>query len=69
MSFDVWVAVALDVFTTHHRELSCYWTDFDQTLKVGFWDQQQQKQKQQQQSNNYNNISAIIDPIFTRLYI
>ena len=39
--------------TQRHQNLSCYSSDFDQTLKVGFWDQQQyhkQGQEQQQQA-------------------
>ena len=30
-----------------HQDLIYKWPDFDQTLKVGFWDQQQHEQKQQ----------------------
>ena len=49
----------------HHQYLSCYRSDFNQTLKVGFWDQQrqleqeqqQQQQQQQQNKNNNNNIN------------
>ena len=36
-------------------------------LKIGFMGQLQQQQ-QKQKHNNYSNISAIIDPIFTKLY-
>ena len=32
--------------------LSCYWPDFNQTLKLGSWDEQQQQQKQQQQQQH-----------------
>ena len=49
-----------------------YWPDFDKTLKVGFWNQQQQQQQpqqqQQQQQRNFSDISAIFDPILTKLY-
>ena len=31
--------------TQQHQYLSCCWSDFNQTLKVGFWDQQQQHEQ------------------------
>ena len=34
--------------TQHQHYLSCYGTDFDQTLDGGIWDQQQQHEQQQQ---------------------
>ena len=48
--------------TTHpphtqcHQYLSCAWPDFNQTLKVGLWDQQQpykQQQQEQEQQKQY----------------
>ena len=69
--------------TQHHQYLSCYWSDFDQTFKVSFWDQQQQYQQQQQRqqpkweqqqqylncnlNNNYSNIPGFIDQMLTSL--
>ena len=35
--------------TQCHRYLSCYWPDFNQALKLGFWDEQQQQQQHLQQ--------------------
>ena len=32
--------------TKCQQYLSCYWANFNQTLNVGFWDQQQQQQEQ-----------------------
>ena len=34
--------------TQCQQYLSCYWPNFNQTLKVGFWDLQQQQQQKQQ---------------------
>ena len=34
--------------TKRQQYLSCYWPDFYQTFKVGFWNQKQQEQQQQQ---------------------
>ena len=44
--------------TLHQQYLSCYWPDFDQTLKVGFLDQQQQ---QQHNNNNNDKFSSNFD--------
>ena len=30
--------------TQYQQYLSCYWPYFNQTLKLGFWDEQQQQQ-------------------------
>ena len=63
--------------------LSCYWPDFNQTLKLGSWDEQQQQQQQQlqqpqqqeqqhlQQTNNNNikNISSINYLILTTIFL
>ena len=35
------------LWTQCKQYLSCYKANFDQTLNVGFWDQQQQQQNQQ----------------------
>ena len=46
--------------------LSYHWPDFEQTLKVGVWDQQEkQHEQQQQEQNNIKNLSAINYPILT----
>ena len=34
--------------TQCQQYLSCYWPDFNQTLKLGSWDDEQQQQQQQQ---------------------
>ena len=41
--------------TQRHKYLSCYWSDFNQTLKEGSWDEQQQQQQHQHQKKNTNN--------------
>ena len=35
--------------TQCHQYLNCSWPDFNQTLKVGFWDQQQLHEQEQEQ--------------------
>ena len=71
--------VGFDIKMTlvHHRpptlqELSCYWPNFDQTLTVGFWDQQQHNKINNNninsnniKNNNNNKISSINDLILT----
>ena len=41
--------------TQCHQYLICSCSDFNQTLKVGFWDQQQQYYNNDMNNNNKNN--------------
>ena len=43
--------------TQCQQYLTCSQPNFDQTLKVGFWDQQQQQYQQQQQQQKPNLIN------------
>ena len=54
----------------HKVNVSIYRPNFEQNVKVGFWDKQKQlHQQQQQQIKTNNKISAITDPIWSNFRI
>ena len=44
--------------TQRHQYLSCYWSHFNKTLKVGFWDQQQQHEQEEEEQQQQQYISC-----------